>query len=42
MAVKNPAGLLPTVSIALILAGMAITYAAKIIRKSDEKDRDNS
>ncbi|MBR4597333.1 MAG: cytochrome c biogenesis protein ResB [Opitutales bacterium] len=42
MAVKNPAGLLPTVSIALILIGMAFTYAVKIFKKSDEKVRNNS
>ena len=42
LAVKNPAGLLPTVSIALILIGMVFTYAIKIFLKPDEKVRNNS
>ncbi len=37
-AVKNPAGLLPTVSIALILFGMFFTYAVKIFKKKNEKN----
>lgn len=42
LAVKNPAGMLPTVSIALILSGMIITYSAKTLKKSDEKIRNIS
>lgn len=41
-AVKNPAGLLPTVSIALILFGMVFTYAVRIFKKPNEKNRDNT
>lgn len=41
-AVKNPAGLLPTVSIALILFGMVFTYAVRIFQKPNEKNRDNT
>lgn len=33
-AVKNPAGLLPTVSVALIMFGMVFTYAVRIFKKS--------